>query len=212
MKTRLTITAAILFGLAFVAVSHASGPAAIWNPDGGAIASPPSREDVVWYQAPSYWFAYESTDDLGGDLDVWIVDDFAINFGTIAITSLDWAGGPFFDQPLWFVITFYEMLPGCEGPDDESLIISEQIIYEYTAWPAEWLYDYHAQIEPVVLSEGQYWVSIRGAVNLEEPGNGWIWMGAEDEWAWGCDPMLRAPRWDIDVFTPLTDINPNFTA
>ena len=162
---------------------------------------------------PGYMVGYESMDDLlGDDRDSWLIDDFELGSDT-AITALDWAGGcPADLQPQYFIITFYETLPDCEGPDDESLIISEQIVYDYTFAPAEWEYDYHADIEPVVLPAGVYWVGIRGALEHIGPFDVWFWILAVVEAAWNCDAMMRSPILGADIFTPLTDWNPDYIA
>jgi len=106
----------------------------------------------------------------------------------------------------------YEALPDCEGPDDESLIISEQTVLEYTFAPAEWEYDYHADITPVVLPAGVYWVGIRGALDHDIPIDVWFWIGADVEWAWNCDAMIRDSNLGADTFIPVTDLGPDYMA
>jgi hypothetical protein len=172
MRAFITTTTTFSLLAAFLVLGLASAAHSVQDPRGGA-AYLLARDEIVWQQLPNYANAMDSQDDLSNDLlDAEVIDDFELEAGTV-VNGLSWSGTTLIEnqQPEWFIVTIYAAPADCAGPDDNALIVSEQLIYEYDVALNPWGYDYRAAMEAVELAAGTYWISIRGAVNAAGPGN-----------------------------------------
>ncbi len=211
MKKFIICLAILLVPACVAAVSTASHADefhfGISNPEAGqerTAQAPEDRADVVWHQEPNVTTALTSEDDISAsDLDSWVIDDFVLDADT-TITALEWAGGTTLGTPPYsFIVTFYAAPPECGGPDDPGLIISEQSITSWDEEPLYWQQHYTADIDPLSLPAGQYWLGIRGVVD-----NGvhiyWTWQQSYDDNL--CEAMLKFPVLGYNVFTPLSEV------
>jgi hypothetical protein len=175
------------------------------------------RDITVWCQVPELvdWAKLSSQIDTAYPFDSGCAEDY-VSATDYALTYVQWWGGNWnfstLAQPDYFVITFYQY-SGCTPPDPAPVAPDflpnnyyyQTIVTDYsvvTLDAANYIYEYGADIGPVLQDAGTtYFIEIQAGMFFNPYGQ-WGWMSTSDP-RYGCRiqrgfPLLGNPYWYPD--------------